>query len=305
MEHKRDLILRLQFGDRIITIGGVTSPGVTSPYRLLASGLSGAEAAEAIVETMEQVLSDGDLVLSRRVGGRDLVLQFEIADYDNRDAYRRELLSFFDPTADGMLTVIRRDGDGKTVTRSCACMLSGRMTMTQEHLYSYVRVRVPLYCPDPYFYSDTCRISAAQDITPLLSFPLTVTSDTGVTGGLARCKDVLDVDNSGDAAAGFVLSLRAIDHGGTAGIVNPKITRMEDGAYIRLLTTLAVGDTLTVSTLPGAKYVLKNGENELRFDRGSTFFPLLRGSNTLRISADAMLEPPQVVVSYRCRFFGV
>ena len=48
MEHKRNLILRLQFGDRIITIGGASSP-----YRLLSSGFSGAEGAETVVETME------------------------------------------------------------------------------------------------------------------------------------------------------------------------------------------------------------------------------------------------------------
>lgn len=300
MEHKRDLILRLQFGDRIITVGGASSP-----YRILSSGFSGGEAAEAVVETTGGVLSDGDLVLSRSVGGRDMVLQFEIADYDNRDVYRRELLSFFDPHAAGVLTVIRRDGDAGTVTRSCACMLSGRMTMTQETLDAFVRVRVPLYCPDPYFYAEPCRVTAAQDLTPLLSFPLTVTEDTGAVGGLVRSEDTLMMDNPGDAPTGFVLSLRACDHGGTTGIVNPKITRAEDGAYIRILTTLADGDTLTVSTVPGAKYVLKNGENELRFDRGSTFFPLLHGSNTLQISADAMLEPPETVIAYRCRYFGV
>ncbi len=299
MALKRDLILRLQFGEQIITIGGASSP-----YRLLASGFSGAEAAEAVVEAMEQTPADGGIVLSRHLSGRDLTLQFEIADYDNRETYRRALISFFDPAADGTLTVIRRGDDGRSVTRSCVCMLSGRVTVTQESLYSYIRVRVPLYCPDPYFYSDTCRVQAARTVTPLLTFPLTVTEDAGAVGGLIRCEDTLVIHNPGDAPAGFVLSLRAIDHGGTAGIVNPVITREEDGAYIRLLTTLADDDTLTVSTVPGAKYVLKNGENELRFDRGSTFFPLLRGVNTLHVSADAMLEPPDTVISYRCRYFG-
>ena len=300
MEPKRDLILRLRIGDRRITIGGASSP-----YRLLASGFSGGEGAEAVVETMEQVLSDGELVLSRRLGGRDLTLQFEIADYDNRDVYRRALLSFFDPHADGTLTVIRQDGAGGTVTRSCACMLSGRMTMTQEHLGAYIRVRVPLYCPDPYFYAELCRIGAARDVTPLFSFPLTVTEDCGGIGGLVRNADTLTAVNDGDAPTGFVLTLTAVDHDGTAGMTNPTLTREEDGAYLKILTTLAVGDTLTVSTVPGAKYVLKNGENELRFDRGSTFFPLLCGTNTLRISADAMPEQPDAVLSYRCRCFGV
>lgn len=300
MEHNRDLILRLRLGDRAITIGGASSP-----YRLLASGVSGAESAETVTETMEHAQLDGALVLSRHLSGRDLTLQFEIADYDNREAYRRELLSFFDPTAAGVLTVTRLDGSGGSVTRSCACMLSGRMTMMQEHLYSYVRVKVPLYCPDPFFYAEAEEVSAAREVFPLWSFPLTVTEAAGVTGGLIRLQDTMTVNNAGDAPAGCLITLRACDHGGNAGIVNPKITRLEDGAYIRILTTLADGDTLTVSTVPGAKYVLKNGEYDLRFDRGSTFFPLLRGVNTFRISADAMLEVPDTVIAFRCRYFGV
>lgn len=300
MGHENDLILRLQMGDRTITIGGASSP-----YRLLASGFSGGEATEAVTETAHRAQPDGVMVVSRYPAGRDMTLVFEIADYDNREAYRADLISFFDPSATGVLTVMRRGGDGKTVTRSVSCMLAGRMTMTQEHLHAYIRVRVPLFCPDPYFFSDVAEHAAARTVTPFLSFPLTVTKDAGAVTGLVRFDDTVTVMNTGDAPTGFLLRMQALDRGGTAGTVNPVITREEDGAYIRILTTLAVGDTLTVSTVPGAKYVLKNGENCLRFDRGSTFFPLLCGKNTLHISADAMPEPPDTVIAYRNRYFGV
>lgn len=300
MGHEQDLVLRLQMGEKVITIGGASSP-----YRLLASGFSGGEATEAVTETAHRAQPDGVLVVSRYPAGRDMTLVFEIADYDNREAYRASLISFFDPTADGVLTVMRRGGDGQGLTRSIACMLAGRVTMTQEHLHAYVRVRVPLFCPDPYFYSDTAESDAAHTVTPLLSFPLTVTEDTGAVSGLLRYDDTVTVWNTGDAPTGFLLRMRAVDRGGTAGTVNPVVTREEDGAYIRILTTLAVGDTLTVSTVPGAKYILKNGENCLLFDRGSSFFPLLCGKNTLHISADAMPEPPDTVIAYRNRYFGV
>ena len=301
MASDETLILRLRLGNNTIVIGGASSP-----YRLLASGLSGTEAAEAVTETTEQAQPDGALLLSRRLSGRDLTLQFEIADYDNREYYRRALLSFFDPGADGVLTVIRRDADGRQVVRSCGCMLSGRLCVTQETLDSYVRVRVPLFCPDPYFYSDTVQTNAARSVTPLLTFPLTLKEDEegGAVGGLIRFEDTVVIENTGDAPTGFLLSMRAVDSAGNAGMVNPIITREEDGAYIRILTALAEDDVLTVSTVPGAKYVLKNGENCLHFDRGSTFFPLLRGTNTLHISADIAPEPPDTVISFRCRYFG-
>lgn len=298
MAHELDLTVRLQLGDRSITIGGHASP-----YRLLSSGFSGGEGAEAVIETAAHAACGGDAVLSRRIAGRDMTLVFEIADHDNREAYRAALLSFFDPTADGVLTVMR-SVDGKTVTRAAACMLSGRVTLTQESLHAFIRVRVPLFCPEPYFQSEAVNRDAAKTVTPLLSFPLTVTGDCGLTSGLIRCADTVSVRNTGDAPTGFVLQMTAMDAGGTAGMVNPAITREEDGAYIRLLTSLEKGDTLTVSTVPGAKYVLKNGEPCLLFDRGSTFFALNRGVNTLKITADAMLEPPDVRISFRNRYFG-
>ena len=46
MAYKHELILRLQLGGGMITIGG---PG--SPYCLLSSGLAGMEAPETVVQT--------------------------------------------------------------------------------------------------------------------------------------------------------------------------------------------------------------------------------------------------------------
>ena len=102
-----------------------------------------------------------------------------------------------------------------------------------------------------------------------------------------------------------VTALFILFFGGNAGTKNVCITREEDGAYIRIPLVLACGDTLTVSTLPGAKYILHNGESCMRFDRGSTFFSLLRGKNTLRITADAALSVPDARLQFRCRHFGV
>lgn len=299
MAYKNELILRLQLGDGVITIGGPSSP-----YRLLASGLSGMEAPETVVQTAEHAHLDGASVISRHVTGREMTVSFEIADHQNREAHRAALLAFFDPVADGTLTVTRST-DGNSTTRTAACILSGMPTFTQEHLHAHIRVRVPLYCPDPYFYSETITVTNGGRIVPLFAFPATVTETVGLTGGVHVTEDTVTVYNTGDAPTGFCLRLTAADAGGNAGTKNVCITRAEDGAYIRIPLTLACGDTLTVSTLPGAKYILHNGVICMKFDRGSTFFSLLRGKNTLRITADAALTVPDVRLQFRCRHFGV
>lgn len=299
MAYKHELILRLQLGGGMITIGGQDSP-----YCLLSSGLAGMEAPETVVQTAEHAHLDGAAVLSRHVAGREITLTFEIADHKNRETHRAALLAFFDPASDGTLTVTRTVGDQST-TRTAACMLSGVPTFTEEHLHAYIRVRVPLYCPDPYFYSETVTVTNGGRTVPLFAFPATVTEETGLTGGVHVTEDTMTVYNTGDAPTGFCLRLTAADAGGNAGTKNVCITREEDGAYIRIPLVLACGDTLTVSTLPGAKYILHNGESCMRFDRGSTFFSLLRGKNTLRITADAALSVPDARLQFRCRHFGV
>lgn len=300
MAYKQELILRLQLGDSAITIGGSDSP-----FRLLASGFSGGEAPETLLQTMEHAHLDGASVVSRHVAGRELSVTFEIADRKNREQHRAALLSFFDPRADGTLTVTRISDGQPAAARTAACMLSGMPVFTQEHLHACIRVRVPLFCPDPYFYSETVTQTNSALTVPLLSFPMTVTAQTGLTGGVRMRSDTLTVYNTGDAPTGFCLQLTARDDSGNAGTLNVSVTREEDGAYIRIPMALACGDTLVISTLPGAKYVLYNGEVCMHFDRGSTFFPLLRGKNTLHITADAWLGVPDVRLQYRCRHFGV
>ncbi|MBQ7983378.1 MAG: phage tail family protein [Clostridia bacterium] len=295
------LMLSLTIGGKTIFIGGEDTP-----YQLLSSGFSGGEGAEAVLSLLEHAQLDGSAVVSRRVAGRALTLLFEIADYANRETYRTALLSFFRPGADGILTVKRTCG-GSTAERSIGCTLSGCVTMTQETLSSYIRVRVPLYCADPYFSSETDVLSLKKTSEPLLTFPLTVTEDSGATAGMVSVGDTILLDNDGDVPAGFHLQLTASDRDSENAcvIINPTLTRAEDGAFIRILTTLNHGDTLTVSTFPGAKYVLKNGGTCLLFDRESTFFPLLCGRNTLCLSADASNGNLEAELSYRMRWFGV
>ncbi len=298
------LRLKLQIGDTHIIIG---TPEDGTPYRLLASGLEGIESAETVLTFADSAQYDGGTVLSARVPGREIRLLFEIADYDNRDAYREALISFFKPRTIGTLTVSRyAKGLPQDHDRTIGCMLWGNVEMTQESMYDYIRVAVTLYCPDPYFYAESVPRVLSRTGAALLYFPMTVTASSGMTVGLLKTDDRLSVWNNGDTETGFLINITASEQtpGAGAAFEDPCLTHLESGAYIRIRDTLDLGDTVTVCTLPGAKYILKNGERRMNFDVGSTFFSLQPGENTLVLSARAHLGALEAVVSFRTRHFG-
>jgi len=285
------LIAQLTLGGRTVTVGN----GV---YRLLSSGLDGVDAPETALSFAEAAQLDGCSLISAKVPGREITLKFEIADYAERERYRRELLSFFAPKSTGTLSVTRYG-----VTRSIDCMLSGQVSFLQETLSHYIRVTVPLFCPDPYFYGAPQTAELIHGSVSNLYFPLTLTALSGFTPGWEIQGSRISVDNTGDTDIGFVFSMTAA---AGAQIVSPCITLGNNAAHLRVLTTLSGGDILTVSTLSGSKYIRKNGAGCMFFDSGSTFFGLPCGTNTLHISsASASYGTFDAAVSYRLCYFGV
>ncbi len=302
MKHK--LRLTLTLGEASILIGDDRD---STPYRLLAGGISGTEGAEQVLGISDYAQRDGGMVTASHVSGREITLRFEIADYDDRARYRDALLSFFKPHTNGTLSVERTgDGIAGAQVRTIGCLLWGSIRMTQESLYDFIRVEVPLYCPDPYFYTERTPRVLSRTAVGGLTFPLTVTEDSGITVGVWTTADRLSVTNDGDTETGFLINILPAEQtpGMGAAIEHPCITLAETGEFIRILDTIDLGDTLTVCTLPGAKYILKNGVRMMRFDRGSTFFSLPVGRSTLRLSSDSHLGNMEASVSWRTRHLG-
>lgn len=296
MAHEKGfgLVLSLRLGERVIVIGG------DAPYQLLMGGAEGLEAAEAVPDFRENAQLDGSYLAGCRVSGRDITLQFEIADYEKREEHRRALISFFAPGADGELTVTRG-----SVVRSIGCRLRGRVQFLQETVHHYIRVRVPLYCADPYFCGAWETAVLKKGAAALMTFPLTMTAFSGVTAGVTVTEDCLSLDNRGDTETGFLLTL-AISGDEDARMAGPCVMRDGDkSAYVKVLTTLTAGDILQISTVPGRKSVYKNGEPCMLFSRGSRFFALPCGTSTLRITADHVVGDIQASAAFRPRYYGV
>lgn len=296
----QSLAMRLQLGTQCIDIG---SPH--APYRFLAGGISGLEAPDVTAVMRDKAHLDGGVCLSSRVPPRTITLQFEVADITQTERLRAALISFFSPTADGVLSVTRNG-----VTRYIACRLASGVTFTQETLYHPLCVRVPLICPDPYFFGELQCATMRESAAGLLYFPFTLTDEGGITGGIVGGDRSISVDNKGDGEAGFSLVLSVDDGDGyegdgceMSGITLSQKGHGGDRIYADV--TLKKGDTLEICTVPGAKYVRKNGAPCMLFSRDSRFFSLARGITTLDFAFDTLCGKPQASLSFRPSYLGV
>ena len=84
---------------------------------------------------------------------------------------------------------------------------------------------------------------------------------------------------------------------------NIKITM--NGQYVRVIKTMAIGDTIQIDTNKGQKNIYFNGESQFIFDRKSIFFQLPVGENTIVISADAGIKDAKASFTYSFKYLGV
>ena len=282
---KRSLELTIQIGARQIEVGA------DSVYRLYRS--EGLEASDYSVVLSENALLDGAYIDSKKVLPRSIELSFDVSDRNNSEAYRQLLISFFTPKASGLLTVTR----GPVSRRIVFELQSFRIS--QGHLYDLLSVSASLICPDPFFRDGTDQVRELVERIPLLTFPLNLYYQTGVTAGLQKKIDRITINNTGDTEIGIRVDMVA--DGGT--VTNPQVRC--GGAYVKVLDVLSINDALMISTEPGSKRIEKNGASLFRFDRRSVFFSLPVGASDIQISADHHAENMSASLTYSLHYLGI
>jgi hypothetical protein len=139
---------------------------------------------------------------------------------------------------------------------------------------------------------------------PMFEFELEL-PESGMEFGMRQPSQIITVDNIGDVSCGCEIVFRAL---GT--VTNPELLNMDTGEYIRLLTTMSIGDELRVYThFAGKRVVSVDGSTVTNafslLDTGSAFFQLAAGVNTLRYDASVNMELLEVSIYYRPQFLGV
>lgn len=156
-----------------------------------------------------------------------------------------------------------------TKARSIDFELEGWTLKSQRNLSARVGFIADLICPNPYFYSDEWHPD-----------------------------DYGNVLNAGDVETGWRATI-------TGPAVNPTVKDDTRGLYMRVIHTLAAGDTMVISTEDRRQTITLNGESAFRLiDRTSTPFRLRVGPNHISMADDNGAITPEGF-SFRERFFGI
>lgn len=266
-----------------------------SVYRLLAGGIAGIESADLETVMSEYAAMDGGYIDAVRVPPRHISVLFAVDERKQTEELRKKLIAFFSPRKQGTLIVERANR-----SRKIRFYLSEQPEFIQDNIIDdRLHVRVNMICPDPYFEDVTPTTVNFMKPLPLLTFPFNSLAGVGITAGVLEITDTTTLVNNGDMPVGIICDITA--NGGT--VTNPKITM--NGQYVRVIKTMAIGDTIQIDTNKGQKNIYFNGESQFIFDRKSIFFQLPVGENTIVISADAGIKDAKASFTYSFKYLGV
>lgn len=266
-----------------------------SVYRLLAGGITGIESADLETVMSEYAAMDGGYIDAVRVPPRHISVLFAVDERKQTEELRKKLIAFFSPRKQGTLIVERANR-----SRKIRFYLSEQPEFIQDNIIDdRLHVRVNMICPDPYFEDVTPTTVNFMKPLPLLTFPFNSLAGVGITSGVLEITDTTTLVNNGDMPVGIICDITA--NGGT--VTNPKITM--NGQYVRVIKTMAIGETIQIDTNKGQKNIYFNGESQFIFDRKSIFFQLPVGENTIVISADAGIKDAKASFTYSFKYLGV
>lgn len=229
----------------------------------------------------------------KKILSRPISVEFDFVGPDeNMPARRQELIAFFSPYRSGELAVEYLGAKRKIEYEVSSFHISSK------NKYDQLSCLAELDCMDPAF-RDILQTGSRIDTWVggwrwkfILPFRMKV-----------RGEPQKEIINSG-----HVETPVEIEFHGPA--VNPRITNLTTGEFIRIKRELTSDDTLYINTAFGKKTVEieRNGIREDAFDYidlASSFFSLQPGSNVVEYQSENGLDPQSVEIHYYNRYIGV
>lgn len=141
-------------------------------------------------------------------------------------------------------------------------------------------------CADPMFSTKRGILTQIASILPKFHFPLIIPKDKGIILGLRQPDLLATIVNDGDIDTGMVIEFSC-----NTAVVNPSLLHVGTQEFVKINKTITPGETITVSTMNGNKYVrgYHDGQTENYFqywDWDSTWLQMYRGVNVLKYDAD-------------------
>lgn len=160
-------------------------------------------------------------------------------------------------------------------------------------------------CADPMFSTKNGILTQIALVLPKFHFPLIIPKDKGIILGLRQPNLLATIVNDGDIDTGMVIEFSC-----NTTVVNPSLLHVETQEFIKINKTITPGETITVSTVSGNKYVkgYHDGQTENYFkywDWDSTWLQMYRGVNVLKYDADSGVGGLAVSVSFTPKLLEV
>lgn len=253
----------------------------------------GLEASDYELEKQININYIGGKMCRKKILSRPISVEFDFVGPDeNMPARRQELIAFFSPYRSGELAVEYLGAKRKIEYEVSSFHISSK------NKYDQLSCLAELDCMDPAF-RDILQTGSRIDTWVggwrwkfILPFRMKV-----------RGEPQKEIINSG-----HVETPVEIEFHGPA--VNPRITNLTTGEFIRIKRELTSDDTLYINTAFGKKTVEieRNGIREDAFDYidlASSFFSLQPGSNVVEYQSENGLDPQSVEIHYYNRYIGV
>jgi len=253
-------------------------------------------------------LQDGTTDIGGNFAPRDITIEGALSAVPNDivgiTTSRRLMIQALNPK-DGVGTLDYTNDAG--VWRINAKPVGSPVFAPREAGEPYQRFMVTFRAADPHWMDVTATSETLTGEGSGLAIPA---AGIGIpVGGLAvetiatiNGKSII-VENAGDVECPILIRF----YGET---INPKITNVTTGEYIRIVKTIAVGDYVEVNTAFGSKTVIISESGSITnatmyLDLLSTFFQLAPGNNEIKFTDEGAAVGSSAVITYRNRYIGV
>lgn len=283
----RDVISRIVRSDGAELIADESDWGLTA--------IDGADAPTYELFTEDNATDDGVTVTGKHVKSRDLELEAAVMDTRFNDTLRDRAKRFFNPKYSYQVYLTYM-GTTYWLAAELSAFKAPNAQIDEKQTWSAY-----FLAANPYWQSVDDFGQDIAAITPRWGFPYMDHPQYGVLVDVANFARQVIFDYDGDVPAFPTITITA-----DGAVTNPKIVK--DGAFVRLIDTLAAGDTVVIATNPRGIRITKNGANVLnKVDRASNFaaMQMAPGVNTVSYEADYGDNNLHVVIRYNKQYLGV
>lgn len=281
-------VLNLEINRKTMTMDGKASGDAV--YKI--TSLEGLSASDIELNLVANGQDHGSRMAGRRVTERTITIEGRYRGKREQDAIREEMIAFFNPLHTGTLTV--QQGD---ITRKIDFVVSGFEIKQKGTQMAY---QVILTCAKPFFRDASEYAENMAGRTAMIHAPLAFAS-VGLVSSIKKFKQEMAITNYGHKETGIRIEIVA-----RGAVVNPRLDNLTTGEYIKVNVTMATGDVLLINTNKGETDITLNGVGvNNKKDRGSRYFKLFEGVNTLKYNADEGYIHMDVFPRYTAEYLGI